>query len=202
MFIEALARPKPVPGGGAAAAYGACVGLALLEKIVKVELQRSRDSSEAEWKNLLREVKKSSNTLLQLRDEDGRTYVRFAQAKSVSKGKTEVLEALQQAIECLVRIMEEASEAINFVARAGMYCKGHLLSDLLVVCELLSSAINGAHGIAQANLSLMEASLEKSEYLDRLEQLFSDSRALYKSVGSALMHRAGFGQANSPWKYK
>ena len=108
---------------------------------------------------------------------------------------------LQQAIECLVRIMEEASEAINFVARAGMYCKGHLLSDLLVVCELLSSAINGAHGIAQANLSLMEASLEKSEYLDRLEQLCSESRALYKSVESALMHRTGVGQVNSPWKY-
>ena len=33
-FIDALAKPKPVPGGGAAAAYGASVGLALLEKIV------------------------------------------------------------------------------------------------------------------------------------------------------------------------
>jgi len=36
-FLEALARPEPVPGGGAAAAHGACVGLALLEKIVLVE---------------------------------------------------------------------------------------------------------------------------------------------------------------------
>ena len=189
-----------MPGGGAAAAHGACVGLALLEKIVKVELLRSRDSTEAEWKHLLRGVKKSSGTLVQLRDEDGRTYERFAQAKTLGKGEKEVLKALQQAIECPIRIMAEAGEAINFVARAGMYCEGHLLSDLLVVCELLRGAISGAQRIAQANLSLMEASPERSEYTDRLEQLFSDSRALYESVGSALMNRAGFGRANSPWK--
>ena len=46
-FLEALARPEPVPGGGAAAAHGACVGLALLEKIVLVELRRSDIPSES-----------------------------------------------------------------------------------------------------------------------------------------------------------
>jgi formiminotetrahydrofolate cyclodeaminase len=193
-FIEALARPYPVPGGGAAAAHGACVGLALLEKIVKVELQRSRDSSESEWKNLLQEVKKSSSTLLQLRDEDGRAYVRFAQAKTFGKDKTEVFEALQQAIECPIRIMEEANEAVNFVARAGMHCKGHLLSDLLVVCELLKATIGGAHRIARANLSLMEASPKRNEYQDRLEQLLTGSRELYESAVSALVQRAGLGE--------
>jgi len=199
-FMDALARPKPVPGGGAAAAHGACVGLALLEKIVQVELQRSRDSSEVEWRNLLREVKKSSSTLLQLRDKDGSVYVRFAQAKTFGKGKTEVFAALQQAIECPIRIMEEANEAVNFVAKTGMYCKGHLLSDLLVVCELLRGAISGAHRIAQANLILMEASPERSEYQDRLEQLLNDSRELYESVVSVLVQRAGFGRAISAWK--
>jgi len=193
-FIEALARPNPVPGGGAAAAHGACVGLALLEKIVQVELNRSCDSSEAEWKNLLQEVRKSSSTLLKLRDEDGRAYVRFAQAKTLGKGKTEVLGALQQAIDCPTNIMEEADEAFSLVARAGMHCKGHLLSDLLVVCELLRATISGAHRIAQANLSLMEESPKRSEYLARLEQLLSDSMELYESVVSALVQRAGFGE--------
>jgi formiminotetrahydrofolate cyclodeaminase len=193
-FIEALAKPKPVPGGGAAAAHGACVGLALLEKIVQVELQRSLDSSEAEWRNLLQEVKKSSSTLLQLRDEDGRAYVRFAQAKTFGKGKTEVLEALQQAIECPIRIMQEANEAFNFVDKVGMHCKDHLLSDLLVVGELLEATIGGAHRIAQANLSLMETSPERNEYQHRLEQLLTASMELYQSVISALLQRAGFGE--------
>jgi formiminotetrahydrofolate cyclodeaminase len=188
-FIDALAKPKPVPGGGAAAAHGACVGLALLEKIVKVELQRSRDSSDAEWKNLLQEVKKSSSTLLRLRDEDGRAYVSFAQAKTFGKGKREVLEALQQAIDCPIRIMEEANEALSFVARAGNRCKGHLLSDLLVVCELLRATISGIYRIAQANLSLMAESTKRKEYQGRLEKLVSDSMELYESVVSALVQK-------------
>jgi len=186
-FIDTLAEPKPVPGGGAAAAHGGCVGLALLEKIVTVELQRSRDSSASEWKNLLQKVQKSSSTLLHLRDEDGRTYMRFAQAKTFGIGKTEVLEALQQAIECPIRIMEEANEAYHFVARAGMYCKAYLIADLLVVCELLRAAISGAHSIAQANLMLMETSPQRREYQERLEQLLSGSRELYESVISALV---------------
>jgi formiminotetrahydrofolate cyclodeaminase len=193
-FIDSLARPKPVPGGGAAAAHGACVGLALLEKIVKVELHRSRDSSEPEWKNLLQEVKKSSSTLLQLRDEDGRTYVRFAQAKTFGKGNKEVLEALQQAIECPIRIMEEASKTLDQAARAGNRCKDHLLSDVLVVCELLRATISGAHRIAQANLSLMEESPKRNDYQDRLEQLLSGSMELYASVVSGLVQRAGYGE--------
>jgi formiminotetrahydrofolate cyclodeaminase len=192
-FIEALARPKPVPGGGAAAAHGACVGLALLEKIVKVELKGCRNSSQAEWKNLLREVKKSSSMLLQLRDEDGRAYVRFAQAKTFGKGETEVLKALQQAIECPIRIMEEASKSLEQAARAGRRCRGQLLSDLLVVCELLRAATSGTYRIAQANLSLMEESLLRRKYQDRLDRLLGGSRELYESVISELLQRAGLG---------
>ena len=192
-FIEALAKPKPVPGGGAAAAHGACVALALLEKIVKVELQRCRDSSEAEWQDLLQEVKKSAATLSHLREEDGRAYVRFAQARTFGRAKTEVLMALQQAIECPIRIMEEASQTLDQVVRAGKRCKGHLLSDLLVVCELLRAAISGAYRIAQANLRLLEEYPERRKYQLRLEQLLSGGRELYESVVSALVHRAGLG---------
>ena len=193
-FIDDLAKPKPVPGGGAAAAHGACVALALLEKIVTVEFQRGSVPSEPDWQNLLRDVKKAAKTILQLRDEDGRAYVRFAQAKTFGKGKTEVLEALQQAIASPTRIMQEVNKALNLAARAGMHCKGYLISDLLVVCELFRAAIYGAHGIAQANVSLMEASVEKNEHQGRLEQLLTASIELYESVISALLQRARFGE--------
>jgi formiminotetrahydrofolate cyclodeaminase len=196
-FIEALVKPKPVPGGGAAAAHGAVLGLALLEKIVTVEFQRSSVPSEPDWKNLLREVKKASRTILHLRDEDGKAYIRFAQAKTFGKGKKEVLEALHQAIESPRRIMEESNVALNLVAKAGTHCKDHLISDLLVVCELLRAAIYGAHGIAQANVSLMEASLEKNEHQNRLKQFLTGSRELYESVVSELAQRAGIENTRS-----
>jgi formiminotetrahydrofolate cyclodeaminase len=186
-FIEALAKPQPVPGGGAAAAHGACVGLALLEKIVLVELRRDLTSSESQWQNLLEEVRKSASTLLQLRDEDGKAYVRFAQAKTFGKSEGEVLASLQEAIDSPLKIIEEADKALNLMAEAGKHCKAHLLSDLLVVGELLAATIKGTYRIAQANLGLMEASPMRKEYVDKLEQLVSGSKELYESVEKALV---------------
>ena len=189
-FLEALARPEPVPGGGAAAAHGACVGLALLEKIVLVELRRSDIPSESRWQNLLEEVRKASTTLLRLRDEDGEAYVRFAQARTFGKGAEEILDLLKQAIESPIAIMKEAKRSLDLVARAGNHCKGHLLSDLLVVCELLRAAIDGNHRVAQANLGVMGDPSLRSHYQNKLNQVQVESRELFRSVEGDILERA------------
>ena len=189
-FLEALARPEPVPGGGAAAAHGACVGLALLEKIVLVELRRSDIPFESRWQNLLEEVRRSSSTLLRLRDEDGEAYVRFAQARTFGKGAEEILDLLKQAIESPIAIMKEAKRSLDLVARAGNHCKGHLLSDLLVVCELLRAAIDGNHRVAQANLGVMGDPSLRSHYQNKLNQVQVESRELFRSVEGDILERA------------
>jgi formiminotetrahydrofolate cyclodeaminase len=189
-FLEALAAPRPIPGGGAAAAHGARVGLALLEKIVLVELKRDQITSDYSWSDLLEEVKASSATLLQLRDEDGRTYLRFAKAKTFGNSDEDTLEALKAAIESPIKIMEEAKRGLELVARAGKYCKGHLLSDLLVVCELLRAAIDGSHRIAQANLGAMGGSSLRSHYQKKLNQVQVESRELFRSVEKDILARA------------
>jgi formiminotetrahydrofolate cyclodeaminase len=191
-FLEALARPEPVPGGGAAAAHGACVGLALLEKIVLVELRRSEIPSESRWQDLLEEVRGSSSTLIQLRDEDGRAYLRFAKAKTVGNSDEDTLETLKAAIESPIQIMQEAKRSLDLVARAGNHCKGHLLSDLLVVCELLRAAIDGTHRIAQANLGVMGEPSLRSHYQNKLNQVQVESRELFQSVEGDILERAKF----------
>lgn len=191
-FLEALAAPKPIPGGGAAAAHGACVGLALLEKIVLVELKRDQITSDYSWSDLLEEVKASSRALLQLRDEDGKAYMRFAKAKTFGKSDEDILEALKQAVESPMAIMKEAKSSLDLVARAGNHCKGHLLSDLLVVCELLRAAIKGTHRITQANLGLMPAGSLRNSYLSEVNKLQRKSRDLGKSVEGGILEKCGF----------
>lgn len=191
-FLEALAAPKPIPGGGAAAAHGACVGLALLEKIVLVELKRDQITSDYSWSDLLQEVKASSRALLQLRDEDGKAYMCFAKAKTFGKSDEDILEALKQAVESPMAIMKEAKSSLDLVARAGNHCKGHLLSDLLVVCELLRAAINGTHRITQANLGLMPAGSLRNSYLSEVNKLQRKSRDLGKSVEGGILEKCGF----------
>ena len=193
-FLEALARPEPVPGGGAAAAHGACVGLALLEKIVLVELKRDQITSNHSWSDLLEEVRESSRTLLQLRDEDGRAYLRFAKAKTFGNSDEDTLEALKTAIESPIKIMGEAKIGLELVARAGKHCKGHLLSDLLVVCELLRAAVDGNHRIAQANLGVMREPSLLSHYQNKLNQVQLESRELFRSVEGDILERVKFGK--------
>ena len=191
-FLEALAAPRPIPGGGAAAAHGARVGLALLEKIVLVELKRDQITSDYSWSDLLEEVKASSRTLLQLRDEDGRAYLRFAKAKTFGNSDEDTLEALKAAIESPIEIMEEAKIGLELAASAGKHCKGHLLSDLLVVCELLRAAIDGTHRIAQANLGVMGEPSLRSHYQNKLNQVQVESRELFRSVEGDILERAKF----------
>jgi len=191
-FLEALAAPRPIPGGGAAAAHGARVGLALLEKIVLVELKRDQITSDYSWSDLLEEVKASSRTLLQLRDQDGRAYLRFAKAKTFGNSDEDTLEALKAAIESPIEIMEEAKIGLELVARAGKHCKSHLLSDLLVVCELLRAAIDGTHRIAQANLGVMGEPSLRSHYQNKLNQVQVESRELFRSVEGDILERAKF----------
>jgi formiminotetrahydrofolate cyclodeaminase len=190
-FLEALAKPEPVPGGGAAAAHGAVLGLALLEKIVRVEGQRQRDGTElrAQWGGLLEKVRTSAKVLLQLREEDGATYLRFSEARNSGKGEREVIAALEQAIECPMKIMEAAQLCLSSVSQVGRYCKNHLLSDLLVVCDLLQAANLGAYRIAQANLLVMADYSKKGEYQRRLSRLRDRSSEAFQQTEKGITSR-------------
>jgi len=176
-FLSDLSNPEqPIPGGGAVAAYTGAVGLALLEKIVRIEMQRSQSvSSDHSWEVLLDQISVLSKNLYRLRDEDGKSYVRLAEVKASGRGEAEISAALQQAIDCPMKIMEQVDNALSCVSQASEHCKKHLLSDLQVVSEILAAAGRGAHHIAQANLLLMADPVLKADYQKKLAGL-NDSR--------------------------
>jgi formiminotetrahydrofolate cyclodeaminase len=154
-FLLALERSTPVPGGGSTAAYAATVGLALLEKIVRLESERPHPAPEErnDWEALLGRVRRSAEIFRRLRDEDSEAYVRLAEARR-SKDERAIQRAWEQAIACPVEIMEEAHKALLLAREAGEGCKGHLIADVLVVLQLLRAACRGAYHIATANLAM------------------------------------------------
>lgn len=187
-FIKSLARPHPNPGGGGAAAYASSVALALLEKIVRLELQREDISPirTSFWNGLLDRVNLLAETLTWLRDEDGRTYLRMSAVRSLD-GKTENFEeALGQATESPIRIVEKIEEAQGSVLEAAEECKRHLLSDLLVVTELLHGASEGASHIARANLRMMKNPIRREKLLQKVEQAERRSRSSFKRAKEAI----------------
>jgi methenyltetrahydrofolate cyclohydrolase len=179
-FLTSLARPQPIPGGGAAAAYAASVGSALLEKIVRLEMQRVGIPQQQSlvWKELLLKVVRLSKAFAQLRDEDGEAYLRWAETKTSKENAPAICDALGQATACPISIVKCVHEALECLIEAGEYAKKHLLSDLLAVCEILDGARKGAAHIACANLRLMTTpSCRKNfeEDLARLRTLAEES---------------------------
>lgn len=165
-FLTRLARPRPDPGGGAAAAYGAEVALALLLKVLRLEMARpqtTRSQSEF-WAGKLGEAASRRRTLASLRQADVEAYLAMA-----GGGFQRNTHLVEEATRCPWRIMAEAISALEAVEQAGEHCRAHLVADLLVAAELLAGAWQGAHHIAAANLPLLPPDRQR-EWAARLAE--------------------------------
>ncbi len=181
-FLAQLAQARPDPGGGAAAAYGAAVGLALVEKVVKLEHRRPRVSDERRrvWEQQADLARRLTSELAHLRDADVDAYRELAQALAARHEAEKLLAAVTRAIDCPQRIMAAVRQALDLVAATGELCQPHLISDLLVAGELLGAAAAGAYHIAAANLPLLNPEAERARcsrmLLATLEQIQEASR--------------------------
>jgi formiminotetrahydrofolate cyclodeaminase len=189
-FLQALAQPRPDPGGGAAAAHAAALGLALLEKVVRLEQQRPgwEEKCGFPWDDLLARVRKAAEGLARLQEEDVQAYDHLARART--KGDPgDLAAALEEAMACPRRIMQQAREGLDLIARVGARCKPHLVSDLLVACELLGAAWRGAHHIAQANLPLMRDRSGREARARELAHTLAAAEIGFLQVRTGLLER-------------
>jgi formiminotetrahydrofolate cyclodeaminase len=192
-FLTKLARPQPDPGGGAAAAHGACLGLALLEKVLRLEARRRPNPAgepPAVWEETLGKLHRLTEDLARLREEDVRAYFGLTAARA--SGDAVVLAAaLQEAVDCPRRIARQACQALELLAWAGDRCRPHLVSDLLVAAEFLAAACRGALHIAQANLPLLSSGEARRSLAKELRRFYREGNDLYQRVQSALLIRIG-----------
>jgi len=189
-FLQALAQPRPDPGGGAAAAHGAALGLALLEKVVRLEQQRPgrEEKSGFPWHDLLTRVRKAAEGLARLQEEDVRAYDHLARART--KGDPgDLAAALEEAVACPLRILHHAREGLDLIGEVCAFCKPHLVSDLLVACELLGAAWRSAHHIARANLPLMPDRSERENQARELAHALATAETAFLQVRAGLLHR-------------
>ena len=183
-FLQELAQARPNPGGGAAAAYGANLGLALLEKVVRLEGQRRpKPAGEGRrtWKEARAQLRRLAENLEKLQGEDVQAYVNLVSART-SGDAALLTAAVREALDCPRRIMEQTSRSLELLAWAGERCKKHLVSDLLVAGEFLGAALRGAYHIAGANLPLLSVETERRVLAAALEQSRRVGEDLYQQV--------------------
>ncbi len=187
-FLKALAQARPDPGGGAAAAHAAALGLALLEKVAGLERQRQGKQGFS-WDDLLARVRVVAAALVRLQEEDVRAYFALVQARAAGD-PGELAAALEEALACPLRIMQHAQEGLALICQGGGHCQGHLVADLLVACELLGSAFRGAHHIAMANLRHMRPDPRRAVWAADLIHTLAAIESEFQQVRADLLGRA------------
>jgi formiminotetrahydrofolate cyclodeaminase len=189
-FRKALAQARPDPGGGAAAAHSAALGMALVEKVVRLEHQRQgpQDQPDFPWPDLLSRTHFVAEALLRLQEEDVRAYAQLAWARAQG-GSEELAAALEEAVACPLRIMQQAQEGLALLSQVGCRCRLHLIADLLVACELLGAAFRGAHHIAWANLPLMGSEGRLAVWAEALSHTLGALEVEWQQVRAELLGR-------------
>jgi formiminotetrahydrofolate cyclodeaminase len=189
-FLKALALARPDPGGGAAAAHSAALGLALIEKVVRLEHHRRGPAQNPglPWGDLLARVSVVSAALRRLQAEDVQAYFSLSKALAAEDPET-LAAALEEAVACPLRIMQQTQEGLALICQSGSGCKLHLLADLLVACELLGAAFRGAHHIARANLPLMQQNFKRAVWAEELTLTVSAIEAELLQVRAELLRR-------------
>jgi formiminotetrahydrofolate cyclodeaminase len=189
-FLHELARPQPDPGGGAAAAFGARVALALMEKVVRLEYQRPRNTEEsgAFWEKTWQEVQEIARNLADLQDRDVRAYFQLTRARAANDAAALAM-AVRQAVRCPGEIMAQAQQGLEMLISVGNKCRLHLISDLQVACELLGGALLGAYHIARANLPFLQDDRERLKEGERLDKWRDAALAARDRARSELRNR-------------
>ena len=186
-FLAELAQPRPDPGGGAAAAYGGMLALALLAKVVQLEAQRPGNQGERQvWEKQLEQVQQLTADLDRLREEDVKAYAQMVAARASGSQGQGWQEAVEYALKVPREIMDRAREALILLAWAGARCRKHLVSDLLVALEFLRAVLRGAHHIARANLPLVAEESRYQEFSRQLVEAEESGRQAYREARAIL----------------
>lgn len=188
-FVRELARPSPEPGGGAAAAYVSSVGLALAEKIARLEARRVGSKAES-MGHAVRHMVLLRARFEKLIREDGVAYRNLVSAIRGEVNGEARRDAIRQAVECPRNMMRASVEALGHIHKIGVACKPHLVPDILVACELVAAGARGAFHIGVSNLSHLQSNQGgdelKAALREDLREALRGAAAIRRCLGEQL----------------
>ncbi|MGO9572343.1 MAG: cyclodeaminase/cyclohydrolase family protein [Desulfomonilaceae bacterium] len=195
-FLEQLAEPRPFPGGGSAASYVGALALALVEKVVRLEMKRCEVDTEATviWSGRLSSAAKLTAKFRLLFQEDGRAYARMSRVRAHVSEADVILAAVRDATLVPLQIIHAAAQGCSLISEISRECKTYLVPDLQVSCELLWAVARGAEAIASANVMLMESATNRTELHAMLIEAVKDTRDVHTKTKAVL-------EANAPCRY-
>ncbi len=175
-FIDRVAAPEPVPGGGSIAALAGALGAALGQMAIGITKTKKNYQEHAErYARALKELAQYRASLLTLVDEDSNAYAQVMAAYKAPKDsperETAIQAALIQATLVPSRTATSSAEALRICEELRAIIHPNVASDVEVGIQMLRSAIRGGIANVRINLPGIKAAEVRSQYEDMLAPL-------------------------------
>jgi formiminotetrahydrofolate cyclodeaminase len=169
--VELLAAREPAPGGGSAAALTAAIAAALTEMAAAFSLTSNDAGDDAPMIASRRRASELRTRLLELAEEDMRSYAPVIEALALDRSDSgrpaRLRDALSAAAEVPLAIATAAAEVSELAAAATKAGNAHLQGDAAAAALLAEASARAAARLVELNL----AGSPEDERLDRAAAL-------------------------------
>jgi glutamate formiminotransferase / formiminotetrahydrofolate cyclodeaminase len=187
-FIEQLAAPTAVPGGGSASAASGAMAAGLASMVASMSRgKKAYVQYESRLSQALERLTRLRNELKMAIDEDAKAYSSvtkaYKSAKEAADGQRLINSALQQAAAVPLRVAEASAEIERIANALTPITSPNMASDLTTAVALAKAAIAGAVANVEINLDSIKA--DSAESREFVESARSRAQAL-KAVAAAI----------------
>jgi glutamate formiminotransferase / formiminotetrahydrofolate cyclodeaminase len=172
-FVEKVASPEPIPGGGSVAALAGALGAALGQMAIRITKEKKNYLEHADrYADALDRLAPYTSTLLELIDADSEAYARVMTAYKLQKDSPEREKAIQdgliRATEIPSRTANCAAEALRVLEQVRPIIHLNVTSDLQVGMQMLRSCLRGAIANMRTNLTAVKDADVRARYEDQI----------------------------------
>lgn len=171
-FLAETARSSPTPGGGAVSAVAGALAAALVAMVCGLTVGKERYwSSQSEARKLQRKVKRISQSLLELADEDIKAFDLVVRELKKGEDSYGLQEALKRATLVPLRVFRLSAEVLAGAERVCKIGNRSALTDAKTAVELSKAAVRGAVFNVKVNLRQISDEAFKTEVLRDLSKV-------------------------------
>lgn len=185
-FCQELGSNSPAPGGGTASALSASLAQSLLLMVSKLSLTKSSH----DFSDTIHELQEYEEVLLLLMDEDTEAFNQVMKAFKLPKEKEErtikIQEAFAKAIEVPLKVMEIATQLLEYALILVRDGNKNALSDSGVGSLLAGTALKGARYNVLINLPYIKEDHKKREYIATMDRLYQRGLKALTEVEEAM----------------
>jgi glutamate formiminotransferase len=172
-FVERVAAPQPIPGGGSVAAMAGAMGAALGQMAIGITKEKKEYRQHAErYLDALDRLAPYRETLLELIDADSAAYSQVMAAYKLPKNSAERDDAIQagliRATEIPSRTANCAAEALRVLEQLRSIIHTNVATDLQVGMQMLRTCVRGAIANMRTNLAAVKDPQVRLRYEDMI----------------------------------